>query len=813
MRKRLVSCLLGGVILLFAVQSYAQVDTLRVIDSYGAPAETVSVPIWLDNSSNVSGICFRILFNPDTLTALRVDTAGTRVSGIFTHFPDQIDNNLGIVVWNGLNFNDPYNNYLTAGSGPVAYVVFEVEYLASIGAQDSLLFVDGGGYINSLSDRWGGMIIPGLDNGLFTVSGTPPNYPPVVHSVPDTSIYEGDYLEFTVTAHDPEGDSLTLRAENLPANSSFPTARDDSLTSSLFSFTPDFTQSGTYVVRFIAEDDSGGADTASSTIQVQELPNAIPVFLPIPGGDLQSVREGDTLSFMVTAHDPDGDSLDLWATNLPTNATFPSVAGDSLVSSLFAFVPAFNQGPDTIAVAFHARDELGAERTHQVTVIVEDVPYSILRADTLGGGLPGAAGCVFSVELQNADSIYGLQFDLNYDPSIVTINSVDQTARLDGFVVYDNAGDSLGCVTIVVMSYDLSTIAPGSGSILDISCTVDPFAPPGPTPLTLTNGLEVVDIYGTTRELLLEDGFFTVDRLGDVTLNGVVNVGDVVALVAYILGEIPFNTRQLAVADVNTDLDINVGDVVGIINIILGRPIGPPLAGGEYLADAYLLLDPFAGGDCEASVVIRTELPIAGVQLKVTYDPTRLFFSSPMTTDVTQGFAVASKDLSGELAVLLYDLKGGCIPSGESTILKLPVDVSMQFGDNLNLGLTEVILADTLARVIPVRVQSRIGAGTILRNLLLNQNYPNPFRNSTKIFYVVPSSRQYGRITQHVCLKVYNAAGSLVNTLVDEEMLPGAYFIEWNGTDSRGAEVGSGVYFYTLRAADLSTTKKMMILR
>lgn len=814
MRGRRLHCLLGIVVLLFAVQSYAQDDTLRVINSYGEPAETVGVPIWLDNTFNVAGITFRIVFSPDILTALEVDTAGTRVSGVFTHFPTQIDNDSGVVVWYGINFYDPYNNYITPGSGPVAYVMFEVELTAPIGAVDSIRFEDGDDITNNLSDRWGTMIIPALENGIFTVSGVAPNYPPVVHGVPDTSIYEGQYLEFTVTAHDPEGDSLTLWGENLPANSSFPTIRGDSIVSSIFSFTPDFTQSGTHVVSFIAEDDSSGrADTARSTIQVIELPNALPVFLPIPGGDLQSVREGDTLSFTVTAYDPDGDSLDLWATGLPANATFPTVSGDSIVSSLFNFVPDYTQGPDTIAITFHARDELGGTRIHQITVIVEDIPYSILSVDTVGGGLPSATSCIFSVALQNADSIYGLQFDLNYDPSILTINDLTPLDRLSGFVVYHNIGDSLGTVRVLVMSYGLSTIPPGSGAILDFSCNVDFFAPPGPIPLTLSNGLEVVDIYGTTRELMLEDGFFTVDRLGDITLNGEVNIGDAVALVAYILGQISFNTRQLALADVNTDGNINVGDVVGIINIILSRPIAPPLVGTDYLADAYLLFDPFASPDCEASVVIRTEVPIAGIQLKLEYDPTRLFFSSPMTTEVTQGFAVASRKVSGELAVLLYDIKGGSIPSGESTILRLPADVSMQFEDNLHLELAEVILADTLARVIPVRVQSRIGAKAVLRSFSLSQNYPNPFFNSTKIFYVIPSSVREGRITQRVTLRIYNATGSLVNTLLDQEMLPGIYSIEWDGTDSRGMRVSSGIYFYNLKAENYSITKKMMVLR
>lgn len=806
-------CLLCVAILTTAFHSYAQVDTLQVVDSYGAPAETIRVPVRMVNTFNVSGIQFNLVFNTQLLTAIEVDITGTRVEGIYNYFPSQINNAQGYVFWNGLNFEDPYNNYVSPGSGPIAYVVFEVDPYAPDGAQDSLRLVDQDTRINMLSDPNGNPYWPALDAGLFTVSGIPPNRAPQVHPVPDTSVYEGQYLEFVVIADDPDGDSLRLRAVNLPVNSTFPTVSGDSVVSGTFSFTPDFTQSGTYVVSFIAEDSIGAADTAQSTIQVLELPNQLPIFLPIPGGNLQSVTEGDSIQFSVTAYDPDGDSLDLWATNLPPNATFSSATGDSIVSSLFRFKPDFTQGPDTIDIIFHARDVLGGETVHHITVIVIDVPFSILSVDTLGGGLPGVLGCIFSVSLQNADSVYGLQFDLNYDPSILTIDDIIPLDRLDGFAVYDNLGDTPGTVRVVVMSYGLSAIASGSGPILDFSCRVDYSASPGHTPITLSNGLEVVDIYGTTRELMLEDGFFTVDLLGDVTLNLEVNIGDVVALVAYILGDISFNTRQLATADVNEDAEINVGDVVGIINIILGRPIAPPLAGSDYLADTYLLFDPLADPENEASVVIRTELPIAGLQLKVEYDPTELVFTSPMTTEVTEDFVVASRDVGGKLAVLMYDLKGGSIPKGEFTILRLPVDISRRLEDNLHLELKEVVLADTLARVIPVRIQSIIGVEKVLRGFSLSQNYPNPFSNSTKIFYVIPSYLHTGRITQHVTLRIYNASGSLVNTLVDGEVLPGVHWVEWDGTDSRGIRVSSGIYFYNLKAGDFSVTKKMMVLR
>jgi hypothetical protein len=362
-------------------------------------------------------------------------------------------------------------------------------------------------------------------------------------------------------------------------------------------------------------------------------------------------------------------------------------------------------------------------------------------------------------------------------------------------------------VRVVVFSYDLATIAPGQAPIMDFFCSVVPGAPAGPTPLTLSDAIDVIDIYGTEREMLMQNGFFTVDTLGDVTLNLNVSVGDVVALVSYILGRITFNARQLACADVNEDTNINVGDVVGIINIIMGRPVGPPMAPpGDYLAEVCLSRDDPL--DQELSILLSPKVPIAGIQLRLDYDPAEVQFSQPLPTEITESFTLESQDDGGKLTLLLYNFSGAVVPDGDWTVVKLP----LRNGNVGNVRIVEVVLADTLARVIPTRISGET-VDEIPVSISLRQNYPNPFRNSTRIYYAIPSSLEDGRMNQHVTLKVYNAAGSLVNTLLDREVSPGVYSVEWDGTDGHGMKVSSGIYFYNLKSDSFSVTKKMMVLR
>ena len=83
----------------------------------------------------------------------------------------------------------------------------------------------------------------------------------------------------------------------------------------------------------------------------------------------------------------------------------------------------------------------------------------------------------------------------------------------------------------------------------------------------------------------------------------------------------------------------------------------------------------------------------------------------------------------------------------------------------------------------------------------LSQNYPNPFNPTTSLQYTI-GGRQF------VTLKVYNSLGKEIATLVNEEKPAGEYEVEFNG-----ANLPSGIYFYELKAGNLTQTKKMILLK
>lgn len=91
----------------------------------------------------------------------------------------------------------------------------------------------------------------------------------------------------------------------------------------------------------------------------------------------------------------------------------------------------------------------------------------------------------------------------------------------------------------------------------------------------------------------------------------------------------------------------------------------------------------------------------------------------------------------------------------------------------------------------------------------LAQNVPNPFNPSTTIRYAVPDSE--GQVS--VSLDIFNLRGQHVKSLVSAVRGPGEYQVEWDGTDSAGRAVASGVYFYRLSTPDYKATRKMIILK
>jgi hypothetical protein len=91
-------------------------------------------------------------------------------------------------------------------------------------------------------------------------------------------------------------------------------------------------------------------------------------------------------------------------------------------------------------------------------------------------------------------------------------------------------------------------------------------------------------------------------------------------------------------------------------------------------------------------------------------------------------------------------------------------------------------------------------------DVTLDQNRPNPFNPTTEMSFET-------RRKSALSLVVYDVTGRRIRMLAHGDHPPGRYAVVWDGRDEHGRPVGSGIYFYRLRAGDVRLTKKMVLLK
>jgi hypothetical protein len=84
--------------------------------------------------------------------------------------------------------------------------------------------------------------------------------------------------------------------------------------------------------------------------------------------------------------------------------------------------------------------------------------------------------------------------------------------------------------------------------------------------------------------------------------------------------------------------------------------------------------------------------------------------------------------------------------------------------------------------------------------------HPNPFNPSTVINFKLGQQKR-------VSLKIYDPAGRLVRTLINEELKAGLHKITWDGRTNKGTPTSSGVYFYKLAVEHKVVTGKLAIIK
>ncbi|NOX37213.1 MAG: T9SS type A sorting domain-containing protein [Calditrichaeota bacterium] len=120
-----------------------------------------------------------------------------------------------------------------------------------------------------------------------------------------------------------------------------------------------------------------------------------------------------------------------------------------------------------------------------------------------------------------------------------------------------------------------------------------------------------------------------------------------------------------------------------------------------------------------------------------------------------------------------------------------------------------LVVRDTLVYAFTPELETAMGSPEpvpVANRMILYPNFPNPFNATTMIRYSLPHR-------EHVVVRIFDIRGRSIITLVDRFQKAGIHTIRWNGVNSSGQSVPSGVYLYQLQTGHGKTARKMVVLK
>ncbi len=815
------------------------VSSLIPSTTYPAPGETLEVAVHVDMTgmpapNNLLG-SFTGYLNWDPLMMYYVGNSGA-LQG-FTGVVSDLNAANGALMFTGAKatgqggaFEVFIFYYIVAGP-PGAPVNLDLEYSGMAAAQT---------FINLLP------YLTIVDGQIAVVGGN--NNPPVLQPIEDQAVIAGQTLEVEISATDPDDDTITLAANNLPDFGSFVDHGDGSGT---ITFAPTIEDIGAYPdIEVIAADDGIPAlqDTVHFSLWVmQNFISAV-----VPSDSLPS--PGDTLAvainFDMNGMTPPCDLLGAFDGILHWNPMILQYVGAS------GFLQGFSGVVNTTNAAtgelrFNASKPPGQAGQFDVVIfyyLVTGSPGDPVMMDLAYFSVSPAI-CFINIMpfLIIVDGQIAVVGDNNNPPVLQAIE--DQTAiEITPLAVEVFAADPDGDVITLTVNN-----LPSFGSFIDHG--------DGSGTITFTAGLHSdTGTYSNIEVIAADDG---VPPLQDTTYFSL-TVVPIFPSALVPSDTMPAPGDTLAVA-VNFDLT-RLSPPENIMGSFTGFLHWDPSV-LQYVGNSGLLqgftgsvfnLDPVQGtlkfngasntpqgGQFDVLIFyyLVTGDPGAPVIMDLGYQAMNCFlcFNNSLLVLVTPLDGQIA--VVGNPAVLTDSLPPDCITLGVNPGPPVTLDIALQDTGSglaqvqtltlLNATLTvppftpgttdQIILTATKINQTqpstvlieafdlagnsvvcdPVYMQAAAG---IPGEFDLAQNYPNPFNPATTIRFQLPTNRL-------VTLKIYDITGRLVKTLLRESLPAGYYTVAWDGSGERDEAVAGGVYLYRLAAGDYIKTRKMLLVK
>lgn len=341
---------------------------------------------------------------------------------------------------------------------------------------------------------------------------TPPpvNNAPVLAAIGNRTVAENALLTFTISGTDPNsGQTLTYSASNLPAGASF------NANTRTFSWTPSYTQSGSYPnVTFTVTDNGSPVmnDSEQITITVTNT-NQAPILASIGP---KAVAENALLTFTISGTDADsGQTLTYSATNLPTGASF------NANTRTFSWTPSNTQS-GTYNITFRVTDNGSptANDSEVVTITVTNTNQAPVLAAIGDKSVQENISISFVISATDADngqtltySASGLPGDAIFNPSTRRFTWTPTPSEVGShdvtFTVTDNGSPVLIDSEVITITVNAAPVVPPPPPPPDDN---DP--PPTQTDVPFKNVLNLAE--NSSLEIKCDRNVRIVSRSGDL---------------------------------------------------------------------------------------------------------------------------------------------------------------------------------------------------------------------------------------------------------------------------------------------------------